>query len=122
MRKLRVLVVDDSPEDVKKASVLLEKGGHSVLTAANGLEAVAVAEKEHPDVILMDIVMPELNGFQATRQLSKNPSTSTIPVIMVSGKDQETDKAWAMRQGAKAYLTKFLEQSSLFATLEKVMA
>jgi twitching motility two-component system response regulator PilH len=122
MRKLKVLVVDDSPEDVKRASTMLQKAGHEVLTATNGIAGVALAEKEQPDLILMDVVMPELNGFQATRQLSKGASTSNIPVIVVSGKDQETDKAWAMRQGAKAYLTKLLEQKALFDAIDRVMA
>jgi twitching motility two-component system response regulator PilH len=122
MRKLKVLVVDDSPEDIKLATALLEKAGHGVLTAANGVEGVAVAQKEKPDLILMDVVMPELNGFQATRQLSKNAGTSNIPVIVVSGKDEETDKAWAMRQGARAYLTKALEPKTLLETINRVMA
>lgn len=122
MRKLKVLVVDDSPEDTKLAKALLEKAGHGVLTAVNGVEGVAVAQKERPDLILMDVVMPELNGFQATRQLTRGADTSNIPVIVVSGKDQETDKAWAMRQGARAYLTKTLEHKTLFETINRVMA
>jgi twitching motility two-component system response regulator PilH len=122
MRKLRVLVVDDSPEDVKRAATLLKNAGHDVLTAINGAQGIAMAEAEQPDLILMDVVMPELNGFQATRQLSKGAHTSKIPIIVVSGKDQETDKAWAARQGAKAYLTKGLEQKTLLEAIERVMA
>src|SRR5690349_18825937 len=122
MKKLKVLVVDDSPEDTKLAAALLEKAGYGVLTAVNGVEGVAVAQKELPDLILMDVVMPELNGFQATRQLTKGASTSNIPVIVVSGKNEETDKAWALRQGARAYLTKVLERKTLLETIDRVMA
>lgn len=122
MQKLRVLVVDDSALDVKRVSVLLNKAGHQVLVASNGVEGVETARKERPDLILMDVVMPELNGFQATRQLTKDVSTKDIPVIVVSGKDQETDKLWAIRQGARAYLTKVVEQKTLFDTIDQVMA
>ena len=109
----KVLIVDDSPTETYKLTSLLEKHGHTAIAAANGDEGVASAKQEQPDVVLMDIVMPGLNGFQATRQLSKAPETAQIPVIIVTTKDQETDRVWGMRQGAKAYLTKPINEKEL---------
>ncbi|WNO09356.1 twitching motility response regulator PilH [Teredinibacter sp. KSP-S5-2] len=116
----KVLIVDDSPTETHKLTSMLEKNGHSVITAGNGEEGVATAKAELPDVVLMDIVMPGLNGFQATRQLTKATETSHIPVIIVTTKDQETDRVWGMRQGAKAYLTKPIDEKELFDTMKKV--
>lgn len=117
----RVLIVDDSPTETHKMSRILDKHGHQVITAQSGEEGVAKAKAELPDVVLMDIVMPGLNGFQATRQLSKNASTSHIPVIIVTTKDQETDRVWGARQGAKGYLTKPVEDSVLIQTINDVL-
>ena len=108
-----VLIVDDSPTETYKLMSMLEKHGHSVLSAESGADGVAKAKKERPDVVIMDVVMPGLNGFQATRQLSKAPETANIPIIIVTTKDQETDRVWGMRQGAKAYLTKPIAESDL---------
>lgn len=116
----KVLIVDDSPTETYKLTTILEKNGHSVITAVNGEEGVKTAKGELPDLVLMDIVMPGLNGFQATRQLSKATETSHIPVVIVTTKDQETDRVWGMRQGAKAYLTKPIEEKDLLATLTSV--
>ena len=116
----KVLIVDDSPTETYKLTGMLEKTGHSVITASNGEEGVATAKAEIPDLVLMDIVMPGLNGFQATRQLSKSPETSHIPVIIVTTKDQETDRVWGMRQGAKAYLTKPIDEKELLKTMSEV--
>jgi len=116
----KVLIVDDSPTETYKLTGILEKNGHSVITASNGEEGVSTAKKQRPDLVLMDIVMPGLNGFQATRQLSKAPETSHIPVIIVTTKDQETDRVWGMRQGAKAYLTKPIDEKALLETIKKV--
>ncbi len=117
----KVLIVDDSPTETYKLTSMLEKHGHSVVTAENGEAGVAEAKKHQPDVVLMDVVMPGLNGFQATRQLSKGSETSAIPVIIVTTKDQETDKVWGMRQGAKAYLTKPVQEKMLIETIANVM-
>ena len=117
----RVLIVDDSPTETHKMSTILDKHGHEVLTAESGEEGVAKAKAELPDVVLMDIVMPGLNGFQATRQLSKNDSTSHIPVIIVTTKDQETDRLWGQRQGAKGYLTKPVEDKVLMNAINEVL-
>ena len=117
----RVLIVDDSPTEMYKLTGMLEKHGHQVLKAENGADGVALARQEKPDAVLMDIVMPGLNGFQATRQLSKEPETSGIPIIIVTTKDQETDTIWGARQGAKAYLTKPVEEDKLIEVLNSVL-
>ncbi|MFO7703571.1 MAG: twitching motility response regulator PilH [Halopseudomonas sp.] len=117
----RILVVDDSPTELYKLTGMLEKHGHEVLKAENGADGVALARQEKPDAVLMDIVMPGLNGFQATRQLTKDPETAHIPVIIVTTKDQETDKVWGKRQGAKDYLTKPVQEDTLIKTLKSVL-
>lgn len=117
----RVLIVDDSPTETHKMSSILDKHGHEVITAESGEEGVAKAKETLPDVVLMDIVMPGLNGFQATRQLSKHATTSHIPVIIVTTKDQETDRLWGRRQGAKGYLTKPVEDGTLMKAIAEVL-
>lgn len=116
-----VLIIDDSPTETHKLSAMLDKHGHNVTVACTGEEGVEKAKQEKPEVILMDIVMPGLNGFQATRQLSKSPETANIPVVIVTTKDQQTDRVWGMRQGAKAYLTKPIEEKTLLDTISEVM-
>ena len=118
----RVLIVDDSPTETYKFKEMLEKHGFDIITADNGADGVAVARQEKPDVVLMDVVMPGLNGFQATRQLSKGPDTQHIPVIIVTTKDQETDKVWGRRQGASDYLTKPVDEQVLLDTIKRVMS
>jgi len=118
----RVLIVDDSPTETFTLKSMLESKGFEVLTAENGADGVALAREELPDVVLMDIVMPGLNGFQATRQLTKDDKTAHIPVIIVTTKDQETDKVWGQRQGAKGYLVKPVTEDVLAQTIESVMS
>ena len=118
----RVLIVDDSPTEMYKLTAMLEKHGHVVLKAENGADGVALARQEKPDAVLMDIVMPGLNGFQATRQLTKDPDTQHIPVIIVTTKDQETDRVWGKRQGASGYLVKPVPAPRLMEEIEMVMA
>ena len=108
-----VLIVDDSPTEQHVIARLLEKNGFETVVANDGEEAITIAEQSLPDVILMDVVMPGMNGFQATRQLAKNPLTSGIPVVMVTSKDQESDKAWGLRQGAVDYLMKPVNDTEL---------
>jgi twitching motility two-component system response regulator PilH len=114
-----VLIVDDSPTEQHVLKGMLQKAGYKVSVAINGEEGIAEAKRLHPDLILMDVVMPVLNGFQATRKLREDSETSNIPVIMVTTKDQETDKSWGLRQGAEAYLVKPVSASDL---LERVRA
>src|SRR5690606_27843986 len=118
----RVLIIDDSPTETYKLTSMLEKNGHVVLTADNGEAGIELAQKELPDLVLMDIVMPGLNGFQATRQLAKSPETAHIPVIIVTTKDQETDRVWGMRQGARAYLTKPIQSDVLMTAMAQALA
>ena len=118
----RVLIVDDSPTETYKFKEILEKHGFQIITADNGADGVAVARQEKPDVVLMDVVMPGLNGFQATRQLSKGEETKHIPVIIVTTKDQETDKVWGRRQGATDYLTKPVDEAVLIDTIKRAMS
>jgi twitching motility two-component system response regulator PilH len=117
----RVLIVDDSPSQLLGLQRVVEKLGHQVLTAEDGAAGVEAAKREIPDLILMDVVMPNLNGFQATRQISKEPTTSHIPVILVTTKDQETDKVWGMRQGAKAYVTKPINEAQLSEAIKALI-
>lgn len=105
-----------------KLTAMLEKHGHQILKAENGADGVALARQEKPDLVLMDVVMPGLNGFQATRQLTKDPETGHIPVIIVTTKDQETDKVWGKRQGARDYLTKPIDEETLLKTISAVQA
>lgn len=109
----RILIVDDSPSQLLGIKRIVEKLGHEVISAEDGAMGVEMAKAELPDLILMDVVMPNLNGFQATRTISKNASTAHIPIVLVTTKDQETDKVWGMRQGAKAYVTKPIKEDEL---------
>jgi len=117
----RILIVDDSPTEVRKISSILEKHQHQILTADNGADGVAVARQEQPDLVLMDVVMPGLNGFQATRQLTRGESTANIPVVIVTTKDQETDRVWGTRQGAKGYLVKPVKESDLARAIDDLI-
>ncbi len=109
----KVLIVDDSPSQLIGMKRSVEKLGHQVITAEDGAAGVETAKRELPDLILMDVVMPNLNGFQATRTIAKDPKTSHIPIILVTTKDQDTDRVWGMRQGAKAYVTKPIDEAEL---------
>ena len=116
-----VLIVDDSPTEVHVLKTMLEKNGYSVLSATSGEQGVALAKERKPDLVLMDIVMPGLNGFQATRQLTTSPETAHIPVVIITTKNQETDRVWGMRQGAKDYLTKPVSEQELINKIKTVL-
>lgn len=116
-----VLIADDSPTDQHILSRALEKQGFETLVARDGEEALKLATERTPDVILMDIVMPGLNGFQATRQLAQNPSTASIPVVIISTKTQEADRVWGLRQGAVSYLTKPVSDNDLVAAVRAAL-
>ena len=117
----RILIVDDSPSQLMGMKRIVESMGHSVVTAEDGSAGVAAAKKHVPDLILMDVVMPNLNGFQATRTLAREPTTKHIPVILVTTKGQETDKVWGMRQGAKAYVTKPIDEKELMQAIKNLL-
>ncbi len=115
----KVLVVDDSPTERFYLVDILRRNGFEADTADNGDEGIAKARTTAPDLILMDVVMPGLNGYQATRMLSRDAATKHIPVIMCTTKGQETDRVWGLRQGAAAYLVKPIQAEPL---LEKIKA
>jgi twitching motility two-component system response regulator PilH len=117
-----ILIVDDSPSQLMGMKRIVEKLGHEAITAEDGAAGVEVAKLKKPDLILMDVVMPNLNGFQATRAISKESATSHIPIVLVTTKDQETDKVWGMRQGAKAYITKPFNESQLIEVIQSLLA
>ena len=116
-----VLIVDDSKTVLHALQVILEQGGYKTLTAMEGDTALDVARTHKPDVVLMDVVMPGMNGFQATRAISKDPSTQDIPVVLISGSEQLTEKAWGMRLGAKGFLAKPIQRGPLFTTIESLL-
>lgn len=115
----KILIVDDSRTELYFLSDLLHKNGYVVATAENGEQAMAALAADRPDLVLMDIVMPGQNGFQLTRQITRNPAYNTLPIIICTSKNQETDKLWAMRQGARDYVTKPVDPHDL---LSKIMA
>ncbi|MDH3947177.1 MAG: response regulator [Chromatiales bacterium] len=116
-----ILIIDDSPTEVHVFKNMLLNNDIEVSVAKNGEEGIEKAIETKPDCILMDVVMPGKNGFQATRDLSRNPATSTIPVIIITTKDQETDKIWGMRQGAKDYIVKPAVEQDLIQRINKVL-
>ncbi len=115
----RILIVDDSPTERHVLSTALMQAGYEVAQCNSGEEAVVQSKLVLPDLILMDVVMPGLNGFQATRQITRDAATKHIPVIMCTSKGQETDKIWGMRQGARDYVVKPVDMPAL---LEKIRA
>ncbi len=117
----RILIVDDSPSQLMGMKRIVEKLGHEAVTAEDGAAGVEAAKANMPDLILMDVVMPNLNGFQATRAISKEATTANIPVVLVTTKDQETDKVWGMRQGAKAYITKPFTENQLVEVINSLL-
>ena len=112
-----VLVVDDSPTDRQHITDILAKSGYKVTTADTAEDALAQIKQAKPDLVLMDVVMPGQNGFQATREHAKNDATKNIPVIIITTKSQETDKVWGMRQGARDYIVKPVKQADLLAKI-----
>lgn len=117
----RILIVDDSPSQLMGIRRIVEKLGHEALTAEDGAAGVEAAKREIPDMILMDVVMPNLNGFQATRSITREPSTKHIPIVLVTTKDQDTDRVWGMRQGAKAYITKPFSETELADIIQQML-
>ena len=115
----RILIVDDSPTERHVLNDLLTKAGFEVVASDSGEDAIHKSKQAKPDLILMDVVMPGLNGFQATRAISRDPETKSIPIILCTSKSQETDKIWGMRQGARDYIVKPVNRDEL---LEKIAA
>lgn len=117
----RILLVEDSTTQAFFTSRVLEKNGYEVIVATNGDEGIEYAREMAPDLVIMDVVMPGANGFQATRAITKGVNTSHIPVVMLSSKDQTADKIWALRQGAINYLVKPVREEELLATVGQLL-
>ena len=116
----KILIVDDSPADRQFMVETLAKQGYQCITAAGGDEGIAKSKTEKPDLVLMDVVMPGTNGYQATRTITHDDATKHIPVIIVTGKDQETDRIWGLRQGAKDYITKPIDARELLSKIAAI--
>jgi twitching motility two-component system response regulator PilH len=113
----KILIVDDSPTERHVLNDLLTKAGFEVVTSDNGEDAIIKSKQVKPDLILMDVVMPGLNGFQATRAISRDPDTRAIPIILCTSKSQETDKIWGLRQGARDYVVKPVDRDELLGKI-----
>jgi twitching motility two-component system response regulator PilH len=117
-----ILIVDDSPTEVHVMKKALEKGGFTTATAGDGQEGVRMAREMHPDLIFMDIVMPGMNGYQATRAIVNDPDTKRIPIVMVTSKGHDTDRVWGLRQGAVDYLVKPVSPDVLVEKAQSTLA
>ncbi|MCL2297889.1 MAG: response regulator [Proteobacteria bacterium] len=117
----KILVVDDSQTERHVLSEYLIQGGHEVFQSNSGEDGIVKTKEIKPDLVLMDVVMPGLNGFQATRALQRTPETQNIPVIMCTTKDKDTDRIWGLRQGACEYLTKPIKKNELLAMIDKCL-
>ena len=117
-----ILIINDSPTDVRVFTTLLEKNGHRVSSAASAEEGIAAAKRERPDLVIMDVIMPGMNGFQATRTLSRDADTSAIPILIITTKSMETDRVWGLRQGAKDFMVKPVAESELLGRIQKLIA
>ncbi len=116
-----ILIVDDSPTDAYLVKNILESHGYQTYEASSGEDAITKAQELKPNLILMDVVMPGLNGFQVTRKITKDPNTSSIPVIIISSKNMDSDKAWGLMQGAKEFLVKPIKQKELLEVVAKFL-
>ena len=117
----KILIIDDSPTDVRVFTTLLEKAGYQVAavnTAEEGIERVRV---DLPDLVIMDVIMPGMNGFQATRTLTRDPATANVPIVMITTKSMETDRVWGLRQGARAFITKPVTEKELLACINDLL-
>jgi len=117
-----VMIVDDSPTEVHVMKTALENEGYRTISAADGAQCLRLARESRPDLILMDVVMPGVNGFEATRTLVRDPDTGAIPIVIISSKSQETDKIWGLRQGAVDFLVKPVTAAELVAKVDEVIA
>lgn len=116
-----ILVVDDSPSEVQLISNFLTESGYQVISANNAKIALEKIEQNHPDLIVTDVVMPDMNGFEFCRSVKKNPDTQKIPIVICSSKNQELDKLWGMKQGADVYITKPFTKEDIIKAVKSVI-
>ena len=116
-----ILIIDDSPTDVRVFTTLLERAGHQTVAVGAAEEGIERARADVPDLIIMDVIMPGMNGFQATRTLTRDPVTSAVPVVMITTKSMETDRVWGLRQGARAFITKPVNEKELLACINELL-
>ena len=117
----RILLIEDSPTEAAVMVQLLERNGHQVTTSGSAEDGIASCKRDQPDLVLMDVVLPGMNGFQATRALSRDTETSHIPVLIVSTKGLDTDRVWGMRQGARDYIVKPPREQDLIARINALI-
>jgi two-component system, chemotaxis family, response regulator PixH len=117
----KILIVEDSPSELELMSRYLQESGYDVIKAAGAKEAIEKALLEKPDVIVTDVVMPGMSGFELCRSLKKHPITEKLPIVICSSKNQEIDRLWAMKQGADAYITKPYTRENLLRTIKSVV-
>jgi twitching motility two-component system response regulator PilH len=115
----RILVVEDSPTVLYTVSRILTEGGHQVLTATDGEQAMSIVIQEHPNLVLLDVILPKLNGYQVCRRMKAAPATAQIPVIMITSKTKDNARRWGFEQGADDYVTKPLDARQLLAVIDR---
>jgi len=118
----RILIIEDSPTDTAVFTAMLQRNGHEVIAAGSAEDGIKMAREHRPQLVLMDVILPGMNGFQATRALSRDELTAHIPVVIVSTKGMETDRVWGMRQGAKDYVVKPPAEADLIARISKLIS
>ena len=118
----RILIIEDSPTDTAVFTAMLQRNGHEVIAAGSAEDGIKMAREHRPQLVLMDVILPGMNGFQATRALSRDELTAHIPVVIVSTKGMETDRVWGMRQGAKDYVVKPPAEADLIARIAKLIS
>ncbi|HEV3167303.1 MAG TPA: response regulator [Isosphaeraceae bacterium] len=121
MAKETILVVDDSPTDLRLVTSLLQSKGYMVITAGDGEEALEKASREHPCLMVLDIILPKKNGFQVCRQLKTSPDTKGIKILMLTSKIQDSDRYWGLRQGADDYLNKPFEDEEFLKSIDSLI-
>jgi twitching motility two-component system response regulator PilH len=116
-----ILIIDDSPTDVRVFTTLLERAGYQVIAVSSAEEGIERVRADLPDLVIMDVIMPGMNGFQATRTLTRDPVTKAVPIVMITTKSMETDRVWGLRQGARAFITKPVNEKELLACITDLL-
>jgi twitching motility two-component system response regulator PilH len=116
-----ILIIDDSPTDVRVFTTLLERAGHQVVAVGSAEEGIERAKADLPSLVIMDVIMPGMNGFQATRTLTRDPVTAKVPIVMITTKSMETDRVWGLRQGARAFITKPVNEKELLTCINDLL-